>query len=121
MVSYLSHLFYKAFLTNLINDCFEIYQLFIYFLFQKYICNKPYSEEPEYKYDVSNIQYLHPYVNLFSKATFSWMMNLLKLGYQRPLELPDLEELPEVPTILLMFVLKIFHKYFFYVRISCVV
>lgn len=64
-------------------------------ILQKYMCNKPYHEEPQYKYDISNIQYLHPYVNLFSKATFSWMIHLLKLGYQRPLELPDLESLPE--------------------------
>ncbi|GFS61777.1 ATP-binding cassette sub-family C member 8 [Trichonephila inaurata madagascariensis] len=62
---------------------------------QKYFCNKPYHEEPEYKFDVSNIQYLHPYVNLFSQATFSWLLPLLKLGYQRPLELADLEGLPE--------------------------
>ncbi|XP_042910121.1 ATP-binding cassette sub-family C member 8 isoform X2 [Parasteatoda tepidariorum] len=62
---------------------------------QKYLCHKPYHEEPEYKFDVSNIQYLHPYVNLFAKATFSWLVPLLKLGYHRPLELADLEGLPE--------------------------
>ncbi|KFM80790.1 ATP-binding cassette sub-family C member 9, partial [Stegodyphus mimosarum] len=62
---------------------------------QKYLCDKPYHKEPEYKFDLSNIQYLHPYVNLFSRATFSWLLPLLKLGYQRPLELADLEGLPE--------------------------
>ncbi|KAF8777815.1 ATP-binding cassette sub-family C member 9 like protein [Argiope bruennichi] len=62
---------------------------------QKYFCDKPYHEEPEYRFDITNIQYLHPYVNLFSQATFSWLLPLLKLGYQRPLELADLEGLPE--------------------------
>ncbi|KAG8183008.1 hypothetical protein JTE90_017096 [Oedothorax gibbosus] len=64
-------------------------------IIQKYFCDKPYHEEPEYRFDVSNIQYLHPFVNLFSKATFSWLLPLLKLGYQRPIELADLEGLPE--------------------------
>ncbi|RWS12536.1 ATP-binding cassette sub-family C member 9-like protein [Dinothrombium tinctorium] len=41
------------------------------------------------------LRYLYPYASFLSKATYFWLFPLLKLGYERPIELDDLGILPK--------------------------
>lgn len=59
---------------------------------QRYLCKKSSFISGK---DLLNIRYLHPFVTVFSKATFFWLVPVLRLGYRKPLELDDLGNLPE--------------------------
>ena len=40
--------------------------------------------------DMKEFAYKHPFANAAEKVTFSWIIDLLWLGYKRPIEFPDL-------------------------------
>ncbi|XP_054166952.1 ATP-binding cassette sub-family C member 9-like [Oppia nitens] len=49
-------------------------------------------------HQTKQIKYLRNYSSIISKATFSWFLPILKIGYRRPLELDDLGQLPNRET-----------------------
>ncbi|KAG1650730.1 Multidrug resistance-associated protein 1 [Nymphon striatum] len=65
----------------------------------KYLCQR--NRTKLEKVDESTgIQYVHNKSTFLSKATFSWILPLLKLGFERPLELTDLGNLPQMKSAL---------------------
>ncbi len=51
--------------------------------------------------------FIQDYVSVWSELTYSWVNWLLKLGYERPLEMEDIGSLPEAHQA------KINHKKFY--------
>ncbi|XP_037068695.1 LOW QUALITY PROTEIN: ATP-binding cassette sub-family C member 8-like [Pollicipes pollicipes] len=62
---------------------------------ERYVCgtSRLYSLTPE-KENVDNVVYKHPHASALQKVTFSWIFNLLLVGFQTPIEFTDLGSLP---------------------------
>lgn len=52
--------------------------------------------------ELENVTYVHPYANLLSRATWSWLTPILRLGYKKTLQLPDLGTIPRVNKAVLV-------------------
>ncbi|CAM1323224.1 Sur (predicted) [Pycnogonum litorale] len=61
---------------------------------EKYLCRTDHRKFVKVSH-IAGLRYLHNYAMFLSKGTFSWIIPLLKLGFERPLELSDLGNLPE--------------------------
>lgn len=60
-------------------------------LFQGYLCSRSkYSPESFYHVDMEQIRYRHPYASARQKVTFSWVTDLLWIGFKRPIGFEDL-------------------------------
>ncbi|XP_064461285.1 ATP-binding cassette sub-family C member 9-like [Ornithodoros turicata] len=62
---------------------------------ERYLFRKPKKEPLQPSVDMMNIMYRFPFASLPSKCCFSWLMPLLRRGYDHILQLEDLGFLPD--------------------------
>ncbi len=64
------------------------------FCFQKYLWPSAVRLSPAA--ELENVAYVHPYTNLLSRSTWSWLTPFLIRGYKKTLQMPDLGSIPRV-------------------------
>lgn len=57
------------------------------------------NESGEKEEEIGFVSYEHDTAHLYSRITFCWVTKLLKIGYEKPLELNDLGYLPEEHSV----------------------